>query len=38
VALLDIIVVYNFNDGEQMVIETDLSYNSGSFIVKKIRH
>jgi hypothetical protein len=26
---------YNFNDGEQMVIETDLSYNSGSFIVKK---
>jgi hypothetical protein len=26
--------VYYFNDGEQMVIETDLPYNSGSFFVK----
>jgi hypothetical protein len=30
-----LLMFYNFNDGEQMVIETDLSYNSGSFIVKK---
>lgn len=28
-------VVYNFNDGEQMVIETAIAYTSGSFFVKK---
>lgn len=28
-------VFYNFNDGEQMVVETDILYTSGSFTVKK---
>lgn len=28
-------VIYNFNDGEQMVIETAVLYTSGSFFVKK---
>ncbi len=28
-------VFYNFNDGEQMVVETELPYASGSFTVKK---
>jgi hypothetical protein len=35
----DLVVVnaveYNFNDGEQMVVETALPYTSGSFTVKK---
>jgi hypothetical protein len=40
VALASILLMfyYNFNDGEQMVVETDLPYTSGSFIVKKIRY
>jgi len=28
-------VIFNFNDGEQMVIETATAYTSGSFFVKK---
>ena len=28
-------VIFNFNDGEQMVIETTIPYTSGSFFVKK---
>ena len=28
-------IFYNFNDGEQMVVETDIPYTSGSFTVKK---
>jgi hypothetical protein len=28
-------VIYNFNNGEQMVIETDVLHSSGSFTVKK---
>lgn len=28
-------VHYNFNDGEQMVVETEIPYTSGSFTVKK---
>lgn len=28
-------VVFNFNNGEQMVVETAVAYTSGSFIVKK---
>lgn len=28
-------VVYNFNGGEQMVVETEVPYTSGSFYVKK---
>jgi hypothetical protein len=35
-ALVTVLAVhYNFNDGEQMVVETDVLHGSGSFIVKK---
>ena len=33
--VLVIAVVYNLNGGEQMVVETDVPYTSGSFFVKK---